>query len=168
MKPGADRRWGYVSRTRPTKGWETFGTVAGGVVVIAFSVVWTIVWFSSTEGVLALLGFVGLFFIYQGVKMIIDAARSEKAMGVLEDASTTIKATVLDRYIKEHSDEYGRKSYTYHIAVQFDAGGKRLTLAARVSKGVYNARERDQTLTVRYANADPRIVLIAGEAGFRE
>ena len=163
-----DRASDIMPRIKPAKGWETFKAVSSGLVLIAFSVVWTIVWVISAEGLLAFLGFAGLLFIYHGVKMIIDAARSEKAMRVLERGFTTIEATVLDRFIKERYDEHRNESYTYHIAVQFNAAGKQVALAAQVGKAVYSAREQDQTLAIRYADADPRIILIQGEAGFQQ
>ena len=111
-------------------------------------------------------GLVGLFIVGIGMRAIANGLQSRKAMGAFERASTDAKAIVLDRYAKEHEDEYGQKSYTYHITVQFNAGGRQMTLQARVSKEIYSASKWDQTRLVRYAHANPHIFLVKGEPGF--
>jgi hypothetical protein len=153
-------------RMEPTTGWGALRKAASGLAFIAFSVVWMIGWFGSTEGVPALLGWLGLFFVYAGLARIVGAVRGLQAMAVLRKASMTTKATVLDRYSRTDNPGYGGASHTYHLVVQFRASGRWPTLEATVSREVYNASRRGQPVIVRYANADPHIVLIEGEDGF--
>jgi hypothetical protein len=82
----------------------------------------------------------------------------EEAKHVFEEAHTTTEARILDRDFKETHD-----IWYYYVTIQFDADGKQMTLSASVSEELYDKAEQGKTLTTRYADANPRIVLFEGE-----
>ena len=73
-----------------------------------------------------------------------------------------------DRRKKEHRDEYGEYSYTYHVTVRFEAedakkGTRVMALKACVSYLVWDGLMGGESVRIRYASEDPRIAHIQGE-----
>jgi hypothetical protein len=163
MGSDIDRRKEYASRTKPLTGWEAVKGIVRGLATVGFAVLWTVLWVGAASGLFKLIGCLGLFVMYRGVKSIVDAVRGKVAMREYGRAFTSAEAKVLDCYFERHSDNYGNTYYTYYVAVQFDADRKPTTLVAKVSKQVYEAARQDETLAVHYADADPHVCLLEGE-----
>jgi hypothetical protein len=155
------------ARIEPTTGWGTLRKAVPGLVLTAFSVKWVRFWSSNTVEMPALLGpLFGLILPLIGLACIVGAVRGMRAMSVLRKASTSTEAAVLDRQCTTTVSEPGGVFCSYHLVVQFRVWGSPLALEATVSRKVYDAIEGEQSVNVRYADADPRIVLIEGEDGF--
>ena len=65
-------------------------------------------------------------------------------------------------YRKSHSVDYGADTHSYYVVIKFVAVEKKWTLRARVNKELYDKN----SLSVIYADSDPRCVLLEGEQEF--
>ena len=118
--------------------------------------------------ILGLLGFGGMLL---GLMFIINTVLGKKAMNEFGKRATVTNAVVISRYIKEESNwnwtygGTGERTYTtiYYIVVQFEAGGKRYVIDAKVSKKLYKKAGRNKFLSLTYSNLKPWILLFEGE-----
>jgi hypothetical protein len=172
MTPDAGRVK-YMRRIEPTTGWGALRKVAILPVVIALSAGFMIGWFEDTKEGFPPLAWPGLFFVCAGLACmcvglacVVDAVTGLWAMRVLRNGSTVTGAAVMDSHFEAHDSGDGGRFYTYHLVVQFPAGGRGLGLRATVSQKVYNVSRTGRPVMVRYAHANPRIALIEGEDGF--
>jgi hypothetical protein len=156
-----------VSRIEPT---HALGTMAFGVVFIAFAfpvalfvlLLLILVHDRSTAVLIPMV--LLLFFVYGGSRIILAGVQSWRARSVFEAGFTTTKARVVGREQRVvRGPPSGSDGVLYYVTVQFDAAGEPVTLVADVGVDLYERAQKGRTLTVGYADADPRIALLEGE-----
>lgn len=69
-------------------------------------------------------------------------------------------------YRKSHSIDYGADIDRYYVVIKFTAVEKEWTLEAMVEKELYDKTDVIKSLSVIYADYDPRCVLLEGESEF--
>jgi hypothetical protein len=166
MKPIQKRV--YMNRVKPG-----IGSIAiiAGIVMLPFGVSLIAGAFTSDDVMGVIIGgLVGFGFMWCGLKFIINTVLGQKAMNEFGKGATVTYATVINRYIKEESNwaygGTGSGTYTtviYYIVVQFEAGGKRYVIDAKVSKKLYEKAGRGKLLSLTYSNLKPWILLFEGE-----
>ena len=118
------------------------------------------------------LSFFGLVLASLGGPYVIsESLRAGRTRRLFDQAFTTAEAQIIDHYIVEHEsvdpEGFTHTTTAYLVAfvfsVQSDAGEEKITLQTNVGKQFFDTVQEGQMLTVRYANADPRIVLLEGE-----
>ena len=80
-----------------------------------------------------------------------------------QGVQVTADGEILNRNVKEHTDSYGKTTYTYWLTFRFDTAEGPVTLKARVEKWRYDRLSNGDPIQVRYALEDPRLALFEWE-----
>lgn len=107
-------------------------------------------------GVCAIFGFGGYRLIKRGIVV-------STQMAAFDKANTTTEAKVLRRHV-EHVVRFDDEYDEYSVVVQFETDSGQFSLKAFVHKAIFDRMSPDKSVSVRYANSDPTVVLFEGES----